>query len=187
MSTRRHAAGIDRIRGRRRGPVPRQSPVGRPLQRLGFRPRGPALSERLETMFKWPKGAVEYPIDLALPRGVVIRGKVTEEGSGKPVAGARISFGSRRTQAQARRGLQWPARRAGRTARFSSRSCPVRAISSSWAPARITCSRRSASGWISRGKAGRPPLLRPRLHRLRPEAGQREPGRQRRAPPGHRP
>ena len=47
-------------------------------------------------LFNWPKGAVEYPIDLALPRGVVIRGKVTEEGSGKPVAGARISFGTRR-------------------------------------------------------------------------------------------
>ena len=27
----------------------------------------------------------------------MIRGKVTEEGSGKPVAGARISFGTRRT------------------------------------------------------------------------------------------
>jgi RNA polymerase sigma factor (sigma-70 family) len=48
-------------------------------------------------LFNWPKGAVEYPLDLALPRGVVIRGKVTEEGSGKPVAGARISFGTRRT------------------------------------------------------------------------------------------
>jgi protocatechuate 3,4-dioxygenase beta subunit len=47
--------------------------------------------------FDWPNGAVEYPIDLALPRGVVIRGKVTEEGSGKPVAGARISFWTRRT------------------------------------------------------------------------------------------
>ena len=47
--------------------------------------------------FNWPKGAVEYPIDLALPRGAVIRGKVTEEGSGKPVAGARISFGAHGT------------------------------------------------------------------------------------------
>ena len=47
-------------------------------------------------IFDWPKGAVEHRIDLALPRGVVIRGKVVEEGSGKPVAGARVSFGSRR-------------------------------------------------------------------------------------------
>ena len=43
-------------------------------------------------LFDWPKGAVEYPIDVALPRGMMIRGKVVEEGSSKPVAGARISF-----------------------------------------------------------------------------------------------
>ncbi len=48
-------------------------------------------------LITWPKGAIEYPIDLALHRGVVIRGKVTEEGTGKPVAGARISYGARRT------------------------------------------------------------------------------------------
>ena len=43
-------------------------------------------------LFDWPKGAVEHSMDLALPRGVVIHGKVTEEGSGRPVAGARISL-----------------------------------------------------------------------------------------------
>ncbi len=48
-------------------------------------------------LFNWPKGAVEYPLDLALPQGVVIRGKVTEEGTDNPVAGARISFWTRRT------------------------------------------------------------------------------------------
>jgi RNA polymerase sigma factor (sigma-70 family) len=46
--------------------------------------------------FDWPKGAVEHSVDLALPRGVVIRGKVTEEGSGKPVSGARVWFVGRR-------------------------------------------------------------------------------------------
>jgi len=40
----------------------------------------------------WPKGAVEQSVDLSLPRGVVIGGKVTEEGSGKPVAGAVVRF-----------------------------------------------------------------------------------------------
>jgi len=50
-------------------------------------------------LFNWPKGAVEHPIDLSLPRGVVIRGKVTEEGSGKPVAGARITSGAGARQA----------------------------------------------------------------------------------------
>jgi protocatechuate 3,4-dioxygenase beta subunit len=47
----------------------------------------------INTSLNWPKGAVEYPLDLALRRGVVIRGQVAEEGSGKPVVGARISFG----------------------------------------------------------------------------------------------
>ncbi len=40
----------------------------------------------------WPKGAVEHSVDLSLPRGVVIGGKVTEEGSGKPVTGAVVRF-----------------------------------------------------------------------------------------------
>jgi hypothetical protein len=31
----------------------------------------------------WPKGALEQSLELTLPRGVMIRGKVTEEG-GKP-------------------------------------------------------------------------------------------------------
>ena len=43
-------------------------------------------------LLDWPKGAVEYPIEVALPRGMMIHGKVREEGTGKPVAGARISF-----------------------------------------------------------------------------------------------
>ena len=37
----------------------------------------------------WPKGAIEQSMDLALPRGVVIRGQVVEEGTGHAVAGAR--------------------------------------------------------------------------------------------------
>ncbi len=72
----------------------------------GFAPEGqPYLTSR--QVFDWPKGAVEYPIDLALPRGVVIRGKVTEEGSGNPVAGARISFLARRTPGEQDQRLEW--------------------------------------------------------------------------------
>jgi protocatechuate 3,4-dioxygenase beta subunit len=40
----------------------------------------------------WPKGAIEQSLDLALTRGVLIHGKVTEEGSGKPVPGATVGF-----------------------------------------------------------------------------------------------
>jgi hypothetical protein len=42
--------------------------------------------------FEWPKGAIEHSVDLSLPRGVLIRGKVTEEGSHHPVAGASVVF-----------------------------------------------------------------------------------------------
>jgi RNA polymerase sigma factor (sigma-70 family) len=42
--------------------------------------------------FEWPKGAIEHSLDLSLPRGVLIRGKVTEEGSDRPIAGAAVVF-----------------------------------------------------------------------------------------------
>jgi protocatechuate 3,4-dioxygenase beta subunit len=47
---------------------------------------------------QWPKGAVEHRLDMTLRRGVVIRGKVTEEGSHLPIADARLSFPAHRTQ-----------------------------------------------------------------------------------------
>ena len=37
---------------------------------------------------EWPKGAVEQSLDVALVRGVVVRGKITEKGTGRPIAGA---------------------------------------------------------------------------------------------------
>jgi protocatechuate 3,4-dioxygenase beta subunit len=55
------------------------APDGRPYLRAG------------ETL-AWPKEATEQAVDLALPRGVLIRGKVTEEGTGQPVADALVSF-----------------------------------------------------------------------------------------------
>src|SRR4029077_10390605 len=39
---------------------------------------------------EWPEGAVERSLDLTLARGVVIRGKVTEAGSGKPFKQATV-------------------------------------------------------------------------------------------------
>lgn len=43
------------------------------------------------TEIVWPKGAVTHSVDLAL-RGVMMRGKVTESGSGRPVSGAIVGF-----------------------------------------------------------------------------------------------
>jgi RNA polymerase sigma factor (sigma-70 family) len=40
----------------------------------------------------WPKGAVKEEVNVKVPRGVVVRGKVVEEGSGKPVVSAGVAF-----------------------------------------------------------------------------------------------
>jgi hypothetical protein len=40
----------------------------------------------------WPKGALEQTLNLALPRGVLVYGKVREEGSGKPIPRAHVQF-----------------------------------------------------------------------------------------------
>ena len=61
-----------------------------------------------EKQGEWPKGAVEQSVDLALPRGVVVRGKVTEEGTGRPVAGAVVRIAPYRSPAADRRGLVRP-------------------------------------------------------------------------------
>jgi len=56
-----------------------------------FPPEGqPYLPQEAE--IAWPKGAIRKEIDFKLPRGVLIRGKVVEEGTGRPVAGASIQF-----------------------------------------------------------------------------------------------
>jgi beta-lactamase regulating signal transducer with metallopeptidase domain len=47
---------------------------------------------RCETGLEWPKGAVQQSVEVKLRRGVILRGKLVEEPSGKPVAGAGISY-----------------------------------------------------------------------------------------------
>ena len=58
--------------------------------RFGVRAQSPDGAPYLMTFKQgeWPKGAIEQSADIALPRGVVVRGKITEEGTGRPVAGA---------------------------------------------------------------------------------------------------
>jgi len=50
----------------------------------------PYLVPKLD--FEWTKGAVRKVMDVKLPRGVVIRGKVTEQGTGRPLLGASVQF-----------------------------------------------------------------------------------------------
>jgi hypothetical protein len=46
---------------------------------------------------EWSKGSVTYSVDLALPRGVVVRGKIAEQRSGRPVSGASVMFFAHRS------------------------------------------------------------------------------------------
>ncbi len=45
-----------------------------------------------EVEVPWTKGAVKKALDIRVPRGIVIRGKVTEAGTNRPLAGANIQF-----------------------------------------------------------------------------------------------
>ena len=45
-----------------------------------------------EAEFEWTKAAVKKEFDVRVPRGVLIHGKVTEEGTGRPVPGASVHF-----------------------------------------------------------------------------------------------
>ncbi len=47
------------------------------------------------TTVSWPKGAARQTLNVALLRGVKVRGKITEAPSGKPVADARVDFWSK--------------------------------------------------------------------------------------------
>jgi RNA polymerase sigma factor (sigma-70 family) len=45
-----------------------------------------------EVAFAWTKGTVKKALDIRAPRGVVIRGKVTEQGTGRPLPASSIQF-----------------------------------------------------------------------------------------------
>jgi RNA polymerase sigma factor (sigma-70 family) len=64
---------------------------GNRLTVTGYAPDGqPYLIKQQE--LKWPKGSVKQAVEVKLPRGVLVRGKVTEAPSGKPVEGASVQF-----------------------------------------------------------------------------------------------
>ena len=48
-----------------------------------------------EVVLKWPKGAVKQHVTVAVPSGAVVRGKVCDAVSGKPIAGTCVHFLSR--------------------------------------------------------------------------------------------
>jgi RNA polymerase sigma factor (sigma-70 family) len=68
--------------------------VNCPPGRLNVEPYPPDGSPYLARAksVDWPKGQAKYEVEVALPRGVLIRGKVTEAVSGKPVSGAALTY-----------------------------------------------------------------------------------------------
>ena len=49
----------------------------------------------LKKTVAWPEKATSYEVDMALPRGVLVRGKITEQPSGGPVEGAAVQYHAR--------------------------------------------------------------------------------------------
>jgi RNA polymerase sigma factor (sigma-70 family) len=64
----------------------------------------PYLVPELE--FAWAKGAVKKSIDIKLPRGVLIRGKVTEGATGRPLPGSSVQYIPNRNKVDALSGFQ---------------------------------------------------------------------------------
>jgi protocatechuate 3,4-dioxygenase beta subunit len=61
-----------------------------------FAPPGDPYLNATIGLFAWPKGAIEHRVDVSMHRGNPIVGRVVEDSSGRPVAGARVSFAGRR-------------------------------------------------------------------------------------------
>jgi RNA polymerase sigma factor (sigma-70 family) len=75
------------------GPIREQEETGLVL---AYAPeRQPYLNAQKQ--FRWPRAALKHRIDLALPRGVLVRGRVTEKGGGKPVADALVHYFAQHT------------------------------------------------------------------------------------------
>jgi RNA polymerase sigma factor (sigma-70 family) len=54
--------------------------------------------------FDWPKGVVKQEVEVKVPRGVLLRGKITEAPSGRPVAGASVEYRTPRDDVVKRKG-----------------------------------------------------------------------------------
>jgi RNA polymerase sigma factor (sigma-70 family) len=81
-----HAQGWSDEHGRFR----LRCPPGRLLVHA-YPAEGSPYLARLQSV-EWPRGRVKHTVRLTLPRGVRVRGRVVEELSGKPVAGAVVEY-----------------------------------------------------------------------------------------------
>jgi hypothetical protein len=73
-----------------------QVPTAGPAEQtvLVYAPRGsPYLA--VHRRVRWPRGVLRHEIEIRLPRGVLVRGKVTDAATGAPVAGASVQYHAR--------------------------------------------------------------------------------------------
>ncbi len=76
-------------------PTPFSAEIAPRSQSTRF-PEGTPYLNASPGTFAWTKGALDRRLDLALNRGTLLHGKVTEEGTGAPVAGATLGLEGRR-------------------------------------------------------------------------------------------
>ncbi len=132
----------------------------------------------------WPKGAVTYSVNLALPRGVMMRGKVVEQGSGRPGPGAIVTFRPHLTaNDEAVGGLNGPVE-TGADGSFAFPILARRGYLTVQGLSNDYVLQAMDRGLLLTGQPGGRRDVLPRIPRDRSEAGQREPGSDGRAPPG---
>ena len=68
------------------------NPIAGESYTLGAFPTGDEPYLIQQDQQKWTKGTVKSNHDIKVPRGVLIRGKVTEKGTGRPLAGSSIQY-----------------------------------------------------------------------------------------------
>jgi RNA polymerase sigma factor (sigma-70 family) len=81
-------------------------PPGGRVAILPYPADGSPYLSRVATL-EWPKGKVKHEVEVRLPRGVLVRGKVTEADSDKPVAGAVVSYFPREDNPLTTRVMSW--------------------------------------------------------------------------------
>lgn len=94
-------------RGSGRGKLARVDAQGRYRVKLGpaesysiiaYAPEGAPYLNRYARDLKLAKGVLRLPHDMALPKGILVRGTVTEAPAGKPVSGASVEYRPRRRE-----------------------------------------------------------------------------------------
>ncbi len=159
-----------------------------------YAPEGQPYLDASAGFIEWTKGALERRVDVVLSRGTVIHGKVTEEGSGRPVAGAMVGYHGWPYDGGGKPGPQDGRTETGPDGSYRIAALPRPGTLAVVGPSEDYVSQEIGQRAIMDGGKGGNRLYAPRLHPVRYQARHRGPRNQRRAPPhsgregpGHRP